>query len=339
MQIIVLLILLFVAALLYIRLAEKRNIVDKPNERSSHSQPTIRGGGILFPVAWLMFSVYNGFAFPWFTAGLMLISAVSFWDDTGHVPAWLRLLVHIVALSLCFHELGVMNVFPWWGILLLFVICIGIVNAINFMDGINGITGLYSLAIIIPLIGLWPVPNNDPYFSLSNPAIFIALAIVVFGVFNFRKKARCFAGDVGSVSIGFILLFFLLMLFAEVWVPGSDHLYRLEAGDKPDLKLKFILFFAVYGVDSVLTIIHRLWLRESIFQPHRKHLYQFLSNEMKWPHLIVASLYAALQLLICLFVITYEVKLMEALILCVGLGLVYIFSKWFIIKRQLFWTE
>jgi UDP-N-acetylmuramyl pentapeptide phosphotransferase/UDP-N-acetylglucosamine-1-phosphate transferase len=334
MQAIVLSAILFTVASIYIRLADRLNIVDKPNQRSSHTQATVRGGGIIFPLAWLLFSLYNGFAFPWFTTGLILISAVSFWDDTGHVPAWLRFVVHVLAFSFCFWELGLIGIFPWWGILMLYVVCIGIVNAINFMDGINGITGLYSLAVLIPLFGYWPDAGGTSYFSVNNPLFFIILALLVFGIFNFRKKARCFAGDVGSVSIGFILLFFLLMLFAGIWIPGQQKLYALESDYKPDLKLKYLLFLAVYGVDSVLTIIHRLFLKESIFQPHRKHLYQYLSNEMKWPHLSVALLYATLQLIICGYVLHFKVGFTGALVLCLALGLLYIVSKRYIIKRQ-----
>jgi len=331
---IILLAILFVLASLYIRIADRLKIVDKPNQRSSHVRTTIRGGGIIFPLSWFLFSLFHGFAFPWFTAGLLLIAAISFWDDTGHVPAGLRFFVHLSAFALCFHELGFLENLPWGILAILFVMCIGIVNAVNFMDGINGITGLYSLSIIIPLMGYWPGADKETYGSVSNPLLFVMLALVVFGYFNFRKKARCFAGDVGSVSIGYIILFFLLMLFVGIWIPGAEQLNnygKVEA--HPDLKWKYILFLSVYGVDSILTIFHRLILRENIFQAHRKHLYQYLSNEMGWPHLVVAGIYSFLQLVINIWLLQEPITLFQGTLLLLGLAVAYLIIKIMVIRK------
>ena len=103
------------------------------------------------------------------------------------------------------------------------------------------------------------------------------VAVLVFGVFNFRRKAKCFAGDVGAVSIAFVILFLLGRLI-------------LKTGD-----WSYIVFLAVYGVDSVLTIIHRLMLHENIGLPHRKHLYQIMANELKIPHMVVSLVYMLVQ--------------------------------------------
>ena len=286
MEAIVLAAVLYSVGVIYIRLADRGNIVDKPNLRSSHSQVTVRGGGILIPLAWFIFSVCNGFAFPWFTVGLLLIAGVSFWDDTGHVPVWLRSCVHVLALSFSFFELNLFTAVPWWVMVAMYVLCIGIVNAFNFMDGINGMTGAYSLAVLALLIGVWPVA---PAVSIHNPVFVITVALLVFGFFNFRKRARCFAGDVGSVSVGFVILLFLLMLSTGMWIPGAESLAALDASRRPALHPQYLLCLAVYGVDSVLTIVHRLFLGESIFRAHRRHLYQHLSNDMRWPHLVVSS--------------------------------------------------
>ena len=106
------------------------------------------------------------------------------------------------------------------------------------------------------------------------------ISVLVFNFFNFRPRARCFAGDVGSVSMAFIVLYVLGTLI-------------LKTGD-----LSWIVFLAVYGVDSVLTIVHRLMLKENIFGPHRKHAYQIMANELKIPHVVVSTVYAVLQVAI-----------------------------------------
>ena len=103
-------------------------------------------------------------------------------------------------------------------------------------------------------------------------------AVAVFCFFNFLKRSKCFAGDVGSVSIAFIILFVLGKLI-------------LETDD-----LTYIILLAVYGVDSVLTIIHRLLLHENISLPHRKHLYQIMANELRVPHVVVSLVYMIVQI-------------------------------------------
>lgn len=105
-------------------------------------------------------------------------------------------------------------------------------------------------------------------------------SVLVFCFFNFRKKAKCFAGDVGSVSIAFILLF----LIGKLILQTEDF--------------SWIILLSVYGVDSVLTIIHRLMLHENIGLPHRKHLYQIMANELKIPHVAVSSIYMAVQVIV-----------------------------------------
>ena len=325
-----LLTLLFLIELGYLYIADRYNIIDKPNQRSSHTRPTIRGGGIIFPIAWLLHSTWTGWSYPWFTAGVVLIAAVSFWDDLRPVSARVRLLVHVAAFTLLFVELDAFGALLWWGIVPAYVLGIGIINAYNFMDGINGITGMYTLAILMPLLAVyWVVASvmdakipagveasysmlDMRHWLFDNPLIYMVCAVLVFGYFNFRKKARCFAGDVGSVSLGFIVFFLLLSLF----------LGKSMKGQLPAFDGKYILFLAVYGVDSVLTIVYRLWLGENIFEAHRKHLYQYLANERRWPHLVVAGLYAGVQLIINFWVLSGPVTVwtgMALLALLAGL--------------------
>lgn len=276
MYYLIILALLFVAELLYFRIADKFNIIDKPNERSSHTRITLRGGGIIFYFGALAFFLTNHLEYPWFILGLTLITFISFADDIHSISQGKRLLFHFSAMALMFYQWGLFAL-PWWTIIVALIVCTGIINAYNFMDGINGITGGYSLVVL----GALAYINRfiTPFVEQEMIWIMI-LAVLVFNFFNFRKKAKCFAGDVGSVSISFILLF----LIGKLILVGNDFSY--------------IILLAVYGVDSVWTIIHRLMLHENIGLPHRKHLYQLMANELKVPHVVVSLVYMVVQAII-----------------------------------------
>lgn len=268
-------VLLLLAELFYFKLADKFNIIDKPNQRSSHTHITLRGGGIIFYLGALAAFLSGGFEYGWFFLGLSLITLVSFTDDIRSVPNRVRIIVQFFAMLLLFYQLGLFGGFPLWYILVALIFCTGIINAYNFMDGINGITGGYSLVILLPLIYIDLYIVNFIHISYL---LITTISVLIFNYFNFRKKAKCFAGDAGSVSIAFILLFALGSLI-------------LKTGD-----LTYSIFLAVYGVDSIFTIIHRLILHENIFEAHRKHMYQIMANELHLPHITVSSIYMALQL-------------------------------------------
>ena len=268
--------LLFLVELFYFCIADRFNIIDKPNLRSSHTRITLRGGGIIFLLGVWIYAAFFGFSYPWFLAGLTAIAGISFVDDIRPVPNKYRLLVHFASMLLMFRDFGILNWESWWMILLGLVLCVGIINAYNFMDGINGITGGYSLAVLLPLMYL----NQSLHFVDMNFLIVATLSTLVFCFFNFRKKAKCFAGDVGSVGIAFILLFALGKLI-------------LQTGD-----FTYLLFLGIYGADSVLTIVHRILLHENLGEAHRKHVYQLMANELKMPHVVVSGLYMGLQLVV-----------------------------------------
>lgn len=274
------LITLLVLEFLYYRIAIRLNIIDKPNERSSHRIPTVRGGGIIFPISMLLYWLIFDFNSPYLMVGLVLIAAVSLLDDLKDISRRLRMGIQLIAILLLFIEIQVFAFVPWYGILILLVLCIGVINAVNFMDGINGITGLYGLVFVGTLLLILP---GNPFFE-NSMLYYLGIALIVFLLFNFRqKKALMFAGDVGSISLAFIMLFFVLKIF-------------LETG-----QWSVILLFLVYGVDSVMTIMERIYKKENIFKPHRSHLYQYLSNNMKIPYLYVAVGYALIQLIINYF--------------------------------------
>ena len=276
MSFLIIFLLLILMELAYFRIADRFNIIDKPNQRSSHTSVTLRGGGIIFLFGAWLFYLFFGLQYSWFMLGLTLVGAVSFADDVKSLPDKWRLVVQFIAMFLMFEQFGILNLHDWWMVLVGLVVCVGIINAYNFMDGINGITGGYSIAVIVPLIYL-----NSRYDFISMDFLYVAgLSLLVFCFFNFRKKAKCFAGDVGSISIAFIVLFALGKLI-------------LTTGD-----FAYIVLLAVYGADTVLTICHRIQLHENLGEAHRKHAFQIMANELKMPHVTVSSLYMALQLVI-----------------------------------------
>lgn len=302
---VVIFVVLLVCELAYFRMADRFNIIDKPNERSSHSTIVLRGGGIIFTIGvivWVMVKMMSdsGCAvsdcYPWFVLGLVLVAGVSFIDDIRSLPDSVRLVAQFSAAALAFYQLGMLDG-AWFEangtllgglfILLALIVYVGATNVINFMDGINGITGGYALGVLVPLLLL-----NTNYHELTTNGVFFdqslvmvaILSVVVFCLFNFRPKgkAKCFAGDVGSIGIAFIMLF----LIGKVILATGD--------------LTYLIFLLVYGADGILTICHRIMLHENLGEAHRKHAYQLMANELKIGHVKVSLLYMALQLVVSL---------------------------------------
>ena len=278
----IIVIVLFAAELIYFRIADKYNIIDKPNERSSHSTIVLRGGGIIFLIGAWIWGAFFGLQYPWFLLALTIVAGVSFIDDIHSLPDSLRLVCQFAAMLLMFYQLNMLHVDLWWAVIFALIVCVGATNIINFMDGINGITGAYAMASLIPLFLL----NNSEQGGFVDNSLIITmmLADLVFCFFNFRPrgKAKCFAGDVGSVGVAFILLF---LIGCKV----------MQTGD-----VTWLVFLVVYGVDGVLTIIHRIMLHENLGQAHRKHAFQLMANELKMSHVTVSLIYACLQLAISL---------------------------------------
>ena len=276
MYYLIVLVLLFLAELFYFRVADKCDIIDKPNERSSHTKITLRGGGIIFYFGALVYFLTSGFEYPLFMLALTLVTFISFVDDIRSTSQGLRLVFHFTAMALMFYQWSLFSL-SWWWVIIALIICTGIINAYNFMDGINGITGGYSLVILGALAYI-----NSEITTFVEPALIntVLCSVLVFCFFNFRKKAKCFAGDVGSVSIAFILLFLIGRLIIKTE------------------NFSWIILLSVYGVDSILTIIHRLMLHENIGLPHRKHIYQLMANELKMSHVVVSFIYMVVQAII-----------------------------------------
>lgn len=308
-------VILLLLELVYFRVADQLNIIDKPNLRSSHTTITLRGGGIIFLFSAWVAAFLDGFAYPYFLVGLTLIAGISFWDDIRSVPNRIRICIQFGAMLLLFAQIGLFGSGNGWYLLPALIICTGIINAYNFMDGINGITAGYSLSVWVPLY----VMNQKYQYLDENLFICTLLGILIFGYFNFRKKARCFAGDVGSVGIAFILLFM-----------GGCLVWQTK-------EIGYLVFWCLYGVDTILTIIHRLMLHENIFQAHRKHAYQLMANELHVPHTQVALGYTIVQLMISMGAIWLEKYLLVyMLVVClvVGIGYVVFMSKYYYLHEN-----
>jgi UDP-N-acetylmuramyl pentapeptide phosphotransferase/UDP-N-acetylglucosamine-1-phosphate transferase len=300
-------VLLFIALLVsemaYFRIADRFNIIDKPNERSSHSRITLRGGGVVFYAGVLLYFLSEGFQYPWFFAGLTLISIVSFADDIRPQSFKLRLAVHFTAMALMFYQWGLFSD-PWYFMIIALVVCTGILNAYNFMDGINGITGGYSLVVTG---ALWYINSYKVVFVDTKFLYVLMLALIVFLFFNFRTKAKCFAGDVGAISMAFILVF----LSGRLIIKTGDYSY--------------LVLLAVYGVDTILTIVHRIMLKENIFEAHREHVFQIMANELKIPHVVVSSVYMVLQAMIAVGLLMFSSHgYLYLAVVCVALSVAYV---------------
>ncbi|MBD1429759.1 MraY family glycosyltransferase [Sphingobacterium litopenaei] len=308
-------IILFLLELAYFKVADRYNIIDKPNERSSHTQITLRGGGIIFYIAAMIYFIYSGCQYPWFFLGLTLMTVVSFADDVLTLSNRVRLFVHFISVLLMAYELQIFT-FPWYYLIIAFIIIVGVINAYNFMDGINGITACYSLAVGSLLL----IENYKLNFIHQDLLIFSILGILVFAFFNFRTKAKCFAGDVGSVAIAFIILFALGKLILQT----GNFLY--------------ILFLVVYGIDSIWTIVRRLYLKENIFEAHRSHLYQYLGNEAGKNKLVVSFMYGLVQFVIGLAVLfitddLFKYQVIFAITLLLVSSGIYLIYKTYIIRK------
>ena len=298
-------VLLLVAELVYFKIADRCNIIDKPNERSSHSTIVLRGGGVIFAISMIVWCL-TPFPSPvgegssialleyWpFIMGLALIAGVSFWDDVHSLPDSVRLVAQFTAMGLMFYQLiidnGQLDIGHWWGWVLLLlaasIVFVGATNIINFMDGINGITAGYAFAVLVPLTlvnSQFTIHNSQ--FMDDSFLIVAMIGVLVFCIFNFRPKgkAKCFAGDVGSIGIAFILLFAIGKLI-------------LATGD-----ITWLIFLLVYGVDGCCTIIHRIMLHENLGEAHRKHAFQLMANELRMGHVTVTLIYMGLQLAVSL---------------------------------------
>ena len=298
-------VVLLILELVYFKVADKCNIIDKPNERSSHSTIVLRGGGVIFAISmviWFIMELVQGVQevqevqeYIPFMVGLILIAGVSFWDDVKSLPDRVRLIAQFLAMGLAAWGMiqgSELMALEWYWLVLIgiaaLIVFVGATNIINFMDGINGITAGYSLAVLVPMLMVngSRVQGVQGVQEFIEPSYLIVaiIGVLVFCIFNFRPKgkAKCFAGDVGSIGIAFVMLFAIGKLI-------------VQTGD-----VTYLILLLVYGVDGCLTIIHRIMLHENLGEAHRKHAFQLMANELKIGHVKVTLLYMAMQLVVSL---------------------------------------
>ena len=277
---------LFLAACLwvYFQFARKQGLYDVPNERSSHRQPTIIGGGVIFWFAIIFYALtHSDTPQIWtLTGAFSILAIISLWDDVHSLPWWSRLGTQTLSMLMIFQATGLVDVISLWMVVPMIILCLGIVNVYNFMDGINGMHALYSVVVLgaLQVVNMTVTPFVNPDFIW-----FALIAECIFLFCNFRRRALCFTGDIGSIVMATWVITLLLMLFCA---SGQG---------------RYILFLAVYGVDAVCTILHRICIRQNIVQAHRLHLYQILANEAGIPQLWVSTIYAVLQVAVCAAVI------------------------------------
>ncbi|HRS83045.1 MAG TPA: glycosyltransferase family 4 protein [Smithellaceae bacterium] len=270
----------------------REHLLDAPNERSSHTEPTPRGGGVgilaAFIVAGLTLRIPTTFLFA-----AVFVSAVSFYGDFFRLSVRFRFLAQLfAALVFLFPILPALSAhyaastfgfspFLFFLILLLIVVfMIGTANFYNFMDGINGIAGL-SGAIAFGLLGaytLYYAPLYGYREQMSLLSVCIALACMGYLPFNL-PRARVFMGDVGSILLGFVFAALVIML----------------ARNYQEMACFAALLFPFYA-DELTTMAVRLQDRESLVQSHRRHLYQLLANEAGMAHWKVTLIYGVAQL-------------------------------------------
>ena len=270
-------IILLLLELLYFKIARKYGIIDTPNFRSSHTRITLRGGGIIFYIGMLIWFILSKGAYPWFFAGVSIVSMLCLIDDIHQLAPSIRFPIQLISILIMFVQMGFMQPELWWFVPIALFFFAGVINVINFMDGINGMTAGYAF---VALATLAYVNEHIIPFTDMRLIVIAMLSVAVFAIFNFRKKAVCFAGDVGSVSMAFLLMFLIGTL---MWTTGD---------------FSWITLLVVYGVDGVLTIFHRIMLKERITEAPRKHAYQLMANELHIPHTVVSVVYMVLQFIV-----------------------------------------
>ena len=182
------------------------------------------------------------------------------------------------------------------------------------MDGINGITGVYSLVLLFSLLY---INKEIVAFADERFIIYPILACIVFLFFNFRKKAKIFLGDVGSVGIAFWIVTLLGLLIIKTE------------------NFKWILFLSVYGVEVIFTIVERLFYKENILKAHNKHLYDLLAGKWNIDHRWISIIYAFIQIIINIFVLKFtESNFMLFVFILLFTSLMYVFFKLYFIKKE-----
>lgn len=307
---IILALTLLICELVYIPIARHFGIGDNPTNRSSHKNFSITGGGFIFYLSAILFYIFNpethnDNSLRYMITCASILAIISFIDDIKDVSPWFRLIVQFIVVALTFHHILINGYYHVFLIILLFGV--GFINAFNFMDGINGITVAFSTVTL----GTLAYCNSITPFISMELIVSLLISVGIFGIFNFHKKAICFAGDIGAIVMGFFILFLIMQLCLAT------------------SNASYVVFLIVYGIDTVYTIFQRLFMGENIFLPHRRHLYQVFANQWKIPHFAVSLGYAMTQLSINIiyFFIPEEFQWSYVILVTILLSIFYFLAK------------
>lgn len=256
------------------RYALSRSLLDVPNNRSSHSVPTPRGGGVAIVLTFLLALIVL-FAESLIPAGIFfalagagaLTAIIGFLDDHGHIAARWRLLAHFLAAIWGVYWLGglpALSVYGvsmnlgWFGHLLAVIYLVWMLNLYNFMDGIDGIAGVEAVTICLGgCLLYWASHSADQAW----PAVLLAACVAGFLCWNF-PPAKIFMGDAGSGFLGVVI-----------------GVLSLQAGwVSPDILWGWLILLGVFIVDATFTLLRRLLRGDKIYEAHRSHAYQFASR-------------------------------------------------------------
>lgn len=258
--------------------ALKRHLLDHPNQRSSHTEPTPRGGGLSIVISFLaavsilyVNDQVDRTLFAALTGGGILVSLFGFWDDHGHIPALWRFAAHLAAAAWAIwwlgglgqlHVAGVSLNFGWLGQLFALLAIVWLVNLYNFMDGIDGIAGIEGAGVSI-IAGILALGVH----TSTSPVVFFVLAAAVLGFLLWNwPPARIFMGDVGSGFVGYV---FGVLLLAE-------------ARDSILPSIPIVILLGVFLVDATVTLLRRVVRGDRWYAPHRMHAYQHAAS--RWGH-------------------------------------------------------
>lgn len=256
------------------RYALARSMLDVPNDRSSHTVPTPRGGGVSIVVTFL-----SGLVAMW-SAGLIdsgfflgavgaggLVAVIGFMDDHGHIAARWRLLGHFAAAAWVLWWTGglaPMEVFGiafdpgWVGNVFALFYLVWMLNLYNFMDGIDGLASVEAISVCGSVCLLYWISGHEGF--VWTPLL-LAMSVLGFLVWNF-PPAKIFMGDAGSGFLGIIL--------------GALGLQAASVG--PDLLWAWLILLGVFVVDATFTLLRRLLRGEKVYEAHRSHAYQYASR-------------------------------------------------------------
>ncbi|WP_420265611.1 MraY family glycosyltransferase [Candidatus Magnetominusculus dajiuhuensis] len=258
------------------RYGHKFSLIDNPHQRSSHTRPTPRGGGIGIWIAFIVIGFlfnkdnhYRLIAIP------CLIGLIGIVEDRFHISQIWRMAIQIILSFLSIYPHNKSDILSLLLLSLWVIFIVGTANFYNFMDGINGIATLAGIC------GFGLMAFFSCYFTIEHTITIMSIALICgcagFLPLNF-PTARVFMGDVGSLLLGFTFALFIAKLSVNI-----------------SAFLCMIMFMCMFYADALVTLFYRWKRKENLMQPHRRHMYQYLSNELGLPHWKVALIYAGIQ--------------------------------------------